>query len=146
MYEALRASDRTAYRRLCAPDVEWRFMRGFPHGGTRVGHAAVFEGVFPRLMRDFDRWTLEVDEILRDGAAVVGIGRYRGRARETGTRFAAEFVHVFHVRRGRIARVRQFTDTAVIARALGGPRRPAPSRRSARRPSGSARRRARSGG
>jgi hypothetical protein len=118
LYAALRASDRPAYRRLCHPAVEWRFMTGFPHGGTRIGYAAVFEGVFPALMRDFDRWNLEVDEVLDTGAVVVGLGRYRGRAQATGRRFVAEFVHVFRVRAGRIVRVQQFTDTALIVRAL----------------------------
>jgi ketosteroid isomerase-like protein len=123
LYAALRASDRSAYRRLCHPAVEWRFMTGFPHGGTRIGHAAVFEGVFPALMRDFDRWSLEVDEVLDTGAVVVGLGRYRGRARATGRRFVAEFVHVFRIRAGRIVRVQQFTDTALIVGALGDPPR-----------------------
>ena len=95
-------------------------MGGFPHGGTRVGHVAVFERVFPALMRDFDRWDLEVDRVLDTGAVVVGLGRYRGRARATRRRFVAEFVHIFRVRAGRIVRVQQFTDTALIVRALSG--------------------------
>jgi ketosteroid isomerase-like protein len=102
----------------------------------------VFEGVFPRLMRDFDRWALQVDEVLRAGPAVVGLGRYRGRAGGTGARFTAEFAHVFRVRRGRIARVQQFTDTALIAGALGERGRSAAGRR---RPVARARRGAASG-
>jgi uncharacterized protein len=120
LYAALRASDRAAYRRLCHPAIEWRFMGGFPHGGTRVGHVAVFERVFPALMRDFDRWDLEVDRVLDTGSVVVGLGRYRGRARTTRRRFVAEFVHIFRARAGRIVRVQQFTDTALIVRALSG--------------------------
>jgi ketosteroid isomerase-like protein len=117
---ALQASDRLAYRVLCDPAVEWRFMAGFPHGGTRVGHAAVFDHVFPALMEDFDRREIEVDEVLAAGEAVVGLGRYRGRARVTGRPFVAAFAHVFRVRDGRVVRVQQFTGAAVIVGALRG--------------------------
>jgi uncharacterized protein len=120
MYEALERSDRGLYRVLTAPDVVWQFAEGFPHGGTHVGQAAVFEGVFPALMREFSEWHLDVEEILDAGETVVGLGRYRGRARRTGRSVVAGFAHVFRVQNGQIVRVQQFTDTVQFARALAG--------------------------
>ncbi len=120
MYAALRASDREAYRVLTHPGIEWHFAEGFPHGGVRVGQAAVFDGVFPALMRDFSEWDIEVDELIAAGETVVGLGRYRARARTSGVGLVAAFAHVFRVRDGRIVRVQQFTDTLQFARALAG--------------------------
>ncbi len=121
MYAALRTSDREAYRGLTHPAIEWYFAEGFPHGGIRVGHAAVFDGAFPALMRDFSEWDIEVDELIDAGETVVGLGRYRARARLSGISLVAAFAHVFRVRDGRIVRVQQFTDTLQFARALTGP-------------------------
>ena len=118
MYHALEASDRAAYRILTHPRVEWRFAEGFPHGGTHVGHEAVFDGVFPALMRDFSEWHIEVDDVFDAGDVVVGLGQYRGRARATEREVVAAFAHVFWVHDGVIVRVRQFTDTVQFARAL----------------------------
>ena len=118
LYEALEASDQATYRILTHPQVAWHFAEGFPHGGTHIGHDAVFGHVFPTLMQDFSEWHIEVDELLDAGNAVVGLGRYRGRARATGREVVAAFAHVFRVRDGTIVQVQQFTDTVQFARAL----------------------------
>jgi len=120
MYQALESSDRAAYRILTHPWVEWHFAEGFPHGGTHVGHEAVFDGVFPALMRDFSEWHIEVDDVFDARDVAVGLGHYRGRARVTGCPVVAAFAHVFWVRDGVIVKVRQFTDTVQFARALSG--------------------------
>jgi uncharacterized protein len=112
LYAALESSDRPAYHLLLDPDVEWHFMDGFPHGGVRHGVDAILEQTFEPLMADFDDWHIDVEEILEASEAVIGLGRYRGRVRDTGRPLTAAFCHVFRVRAGRVVKVQQFTDTA----------------------------------
>jgi ketosteroid isomerase-like protein len=118
LYAALESSDRARYKVLVDPDVEWEFMDGFPHGGTRHGLTAVLDETFTALTADFDDWHVELAEILAAEGAVVGLGRYRGRARATGREVTAAFCHVFRLRGDVIVRVQQFTDTARITGAL----------------------------
>ncbi len=118
LYVALEAGDRAAYHRLLAPDVDWRFMAGFPHGGRRTGVDAVVDATFEPLMADFDEWHVDVEELIVAPGAVIGLGRYRGRARSTGHPVEADFCPVFRRRDGRVVEVRQYTDTAQFDRAL----------------------------
>ena len=118
LYAALEAGDRAAYHRLLAPDVDWWFMDGFPHGGRRVGVDAVIGATFEPLMADFDEWHIDVEELMAAPDAVIGLGRYRGRARSTGRPVEAAFCHVFRVRDGWVVEVRQYTDTVQFERAM----------------------------
>ena len=84
---------------------------GFPGGGHRHGIEEVLGKVFGALRNTWRDWSVEVDEYLDAGDAVVVLGRYAGTHGETGRSMEAVFAHVYDVEDGRITRFRQFTDT-----------------------------------
>jgi len=117
LYAAFARKDAATIRRLLHPDVEWIQCAGFPGGGRWKGVDAVFEKVFGALGSAWRDWRAEVDELLDAGSEIVAIGRYVGTHAATGKAMTAVFAHVYRVESGRVTRFRQFTDTAVIARA-----------------------------
>ena len=64
--------------------------------------------------------TFEPREYVAQSDAVVAIGRYTGTAIPTGGRMASDWVMVFNFRDGKIARFREFTDSAQFVRAFSG--------------------------
>lgn len=118
--EIIRRWYESADRELLDPNIEWLIAEGFPSGGRYVGRKAVFEEFFPRLLSNFSEWGAKLDEILDAGDFVVALGHYRGRAKTTGAAIASPFAHVWKLDGGKIVQVRQYADTALIARALAG--------------------------
>ena len=103
---------------LLDPDVEWIQNEGFPGGGHYHSADDVRQGVFGEIRRQWSTWETELDELLDAGDTVVAIGAYRATAKTTGTSVRAAFAHVFTIAGGRVVRLRQFTDTALLVRAL----------------------------
>lgn len=58
------------------------------------------------------------EEFVAGGEHVVAIGRIEGATRKARVPIDIGFVHVWTVRDGRLHRLRAFTDTAALARAL----------------------------
>ena len=52
------------------------------------------------------------------GDTVVALGQYGGKYKLTGKSFSAPFAHVWNFQNGKVARFRQYTDTAVVQSAL----------------------------
>jgi len=48
----------------------------------------------------------------------VALGEYSGTYKATGTRFSAPFAHVWKLRGDRVVAFRQYTDTALVQKAL----------------------------
>ena len=118
LYEALSNKDYAAFAELCDPNLEWIQNEGFPYGGHHHGPAAAVEGVFRTLPRHWDDFGFDKQEFHDAGDTVLVVGAYRGRHKQTGKAFEAAAVHLFDLRDGRVRRFRQFTDTALIARAV----------------------------
>jgi uncharacterized protein len=77
----------------------------------------VTERFLARFYEAFDvRFVAE--EFIAAGEHVVAIGRIEGMTRNAAVPVDVPFVHVWTVREGRLQRLRGFTDTAVLARAL----------------------------
>ena len=101
------------------PDIEWQQAQGLPHGGTYRGLPEVRANIFDPLDRDWwDSFTADPDEFLDAGDQVVVLGRYRGRAKQTGKQLDVPFVHIWTVRDDKAIRFRQFLDTAGWVEAL----------------------------
>ena len=93
---------------------------GLPHGGVYHGLAEVRRNIFEPL--DAEWWAefhAVPHEFLDGGADVVVLGRYTGRAKETGRALDVPYVHVWTFADGRAVRFRQFLDTAGWNAALG---------------------------
>ena len=117
-YEATVPGHRQALRRLQAPHVVYDLPEGMPIGG---GHFEGLNDVLERFLTNFYgafdvRFVAE--EFIAAGESVVAIGRIEGKTRKTAVPVNVPFVHVWTVREGYLQRLRAFTDTALLARAL----------------------------
>ena len=80
-------------------------------GGRHAGPRAMLEQVWGRVFAHYDI-SVEPEELLPSGDdRLVAVGRYHGVERATGRRIDAAFAHVLTMRDGRIAALRQVTDT-----------------------------------
>jgi len=117
-YEATAPGHRQATRGLQAPNIVYDIPEGMPVG---AGHFEGLEQVLERFLANF-YGALDVqfivEEYITAGEAVVAIGRIKGTTRKAAVPVDVPFVHVWTVRGGYLQRLRAFTDTAILARAL----------------------------
>ena len=117
-YEGPPAQTRKALRAALADDVEWTEAAGFPYAGTYVGPDAVFDGVFRRLAGEWIGYRADVHTYLADGDRVAAFGVYAGTYKATGKAMTASFAHLYEIREGRIVRMTQIVDSAIVNQAL----------------------------
>jgi len=117
-YDATAPGHRERLRSLQVPNVVYDLPDGMPVG---AGHFEGFEDITERFLANF-YGALDVrfvpEEFIAAGDHVVAIGRVKGTARASGVPVDVPFVHVWTVREGYLQRLRAFTDTARLARAL----------------------------
>lgn len=101
-----------------ATDAQWTEMAGFPYAGTYVGPQTVREGVFGRLMEEWDGYTFTLERLYDAGDAVVATGFYSGTYKRTGRTFRCRVCHLWELAGGRIRRFEQFCDTRLVAEAM----------------------------
>jgi hypothetical protein len=94
-YESFARGDVPAVLALLAPDVSWTEL-----GSEWEGFSAVPE------------------EFVVEADTVVALGQYSGTYKTTGKGFTAPFTHVWNFRNDKVVRFRQYTDTAVVQKAL----------------------------
>lgn len=122
LYAAFGKGDVAAIVAGLTPDVDWETVgrsSDFPTLGPRKGSAAVTE--FFRLVaenEDFSDFTPR--EFYAADDKVFVLGSYKLKVRKTGTPIASEWVHVFTLKNGKVARFREHTDTAQFATAFAG--------------------------
>ncbi|CAO3439254.1 nuclear transport factor 2 family protein [Azospirillum doebereinerae] len=103
---------------VLSPDVEWTEAKGFPYAGTYTGVEALMAGVFHRLATEWIGYRAEVHTYVADGGRVAAFGVYSGTYRATGKAMTAAFAHLYEVGGGRIVRMTQYADTAMVAKAM----------------------------
>lgn len=117
-YESTAPGHREALWGLEASAVVYDLPAGMPIG---AGHFEGLLDVTERFLTSF-YGALDVrllaEEFITAGERVVAIGRIEGTTRQTAVPVDVPFVHVWTVREGRLQRLRAFTDTAVLSRAL----------------------------
>ena len=118
LYEAFAKGDVPSVLGILAPNVSWTEAEGFPYAGTYIGPDAVLNNVFMKLGTEWEGYSAVPQEFITEGDTVVAIGNYGGKYKATGKSFSAPFVHVLNFQNGKIARFRQFTDTAIVQKAL----------------------------
>ena len=117
-YESTAPGHREALWGLEASRVVYDLPEGMPVG---AGHFEGLLDVTDRFLTSFYgafdvRFLAE--EFVTQGEQVVAIGRIQGTTRTTEVPVDVPFVHVWTVREGRLQRLRAFTDTALLGRAL----------------------------
>ena len=101
-----------------APNAEWTEAEGFPYAGTYVGVEAIMGGIFHRLGTEWIGYRADVHTYLEDGDRVAAFGVYSGTYRATGRSMRAAFAHLYELRDGKIVRMTQYVDTAMVRKAL----------------------------
>ncbi len=112
VYDAFGRGDVPGVLGAMADDVEWREAEGMPYGGVYHGGEAVVQNVFGPVTRDISDFAVTPEEFIASGDAVAVVARYTGTGKATGKQLDLSVVHVWDVRNGKIARFRQFADTA----------------------------------
>ena len=105
---------------LGADDIEWHEAEGMPYGGVYRGGEAVAQNVFGPLTQDVPDFAVTPEEFIASGDAVAVVVRYTGTGKATGKQLDLSVVHVWDVRAGKIARFRQFADTAKFLEVVPG--------------------------
>jgi len=125
-YEVIKAhyagSDAKDLEAMMAPvtdRTEWTEMAGFPYAGTYVGPDAIIAGVFKRIGEDWDGYALKVDKLVDGDTTIAAIGTYSGTCKKTGKAMSARVVHVWEMQDGKAVSFEQFTDTKLVAAAMG---------------------------
>jgi uncharacterized protein len=123
LYSAFGRGDAATVLGMFDPDIVWNEAEGIPYADRNpyVGPQQVAEGVFGRILADFEGFTVNPDKIFHDGNTVIAQGRYHGVHRATGQRLDAQFVHVWTFRDNLITGFQQYADTAQFVRVAGGP-------------------------
>jgi len=98
--------------------IEWTEAEGFPYAGTYHGPDQVTENVFMKLGTEWDGWRVTPESYLDSGEKVVVLGKYSGTYKATGKSMVADFAHVWTVRDGKAVKFVQYTDTALVQKAL----------------------------
>ena len=112
LYEAFGRGDVPAVLGAMAADIEWHEAEGMPYGGVHHGPEEVAQNVFGPQIEDIPDFAVTPEEFITSGDTVAVVARYTGTGKATGKALNLQVVHVWDVRDGKIARFRQFADTA----------------------------------
>lgn len=120
LYEAFGRGDAETVLGSMAQDVDWREAETQPYaeGNPYIGPERVGEGVFGRIMSDFEGFTVTPKTYVAEGDIVAVMGRYAGTRQGSGAPLDAQFAHVWTVRDGEVKKFQQYTDTAQLSRLL----------------------------
>jgi uncharacterized protein len=120
-YQHFKNGDIQSILGLLSEDVEWKLfeIEGVPFSGTRHGSERVGE-FFSQVFDTEEVLHFEPRELVAQGDKVVVLGDYAWRVKSTGREYESDFVHIFTVRDGKVARFQEFMDTAVVGAAYRG--------------------------
>jgi ketosteroid isomerase-like protein len=112
VYDAFGQGDVPAVLGAMTDDIEWYEADGMPYGGLHRGPDAVAQNVFGPITEDVADFSVTPEEFMASGDTVAAVVRYAGTGKSTGKALNLPVVHVWDVSNGKVARFRQFIDTA----------------------------------
>ena len=123
IYAAFSRGDAGAVLGAFHAGIVWLEAESGPYADRNpyVGPAAIAEGVFGRLMTEWEGFGVGPGKYVTQDDTVAVVGRYHGKYRATERSLDAQFVHVWTVREGQVIAFQQFTDTAQFAAVCGAP-------------------------
>lgn len=118
LYGAFGSGDLPALLALLQPDIRWQFIgdRDAPYTGTVQGHEAVAKWLGEVARIDAIQ-AFEPREFLGGSDHVTVIGWERTADTATGRVFESDWIHVFQLRDGKIARFLGMLDSEAAAAA-----------------------------
>lgn len=122
LYAAFATGNIDAVTEAMADDIVWMESENFPYADRNpyVGPAAILEGVFGRIMAEWSRWEVQVNEIFGAGERVTVLGRYLCTHGASGQELDLQMAHIWTVKNGKITRFQQYADTLSIKRVIEG--------------------------
>lgn len=120
MYEAFAKGDIPTIIAALNPQVEWWEAENFIYADMNpyIGPDAVLQGVFLRIVDEWDDFAVSPTDILDAGDTIIGHGYYSGAYKKNGERIRAQFAHFFTFRDGKVVKFQQYTDTAQFLQAV----------------------------
>lgn len=122
LYTAFAQGDIPLLLSVLSDDIDWLFYGPgeIPFAGHYRGKAEV-AGFFAKAMETSDFMEFEPREFLPGANSVLVQGHERVRAKATGRVWETEWAHVFTIEGGKIVRLREYYDTAVMVEAFRPP-------------------------
>lgn len=122
LYDAFARGDAATVLGTLDPQVVWNEAENIEYadGNPYIGPQRVAEGVFGRLMAEWDGFSVAPQQFVSEGNLVVVTGRYGGTYKASRARIDAQFVHVWTIRDGKVITFQQYADTLQFARAIHG--------------------------
>ncbi len=118
MYDS--KGDPAMTKELMDPNIVWDITPGFPNGGVYKGYDSMMNDFFGPLFPLFASFYAEGEEFYADDDNhVFVLGHYHG-VTKTGKNTQARFIHLWTIRDGKLAQLRQAADSLVLDRALNG--------------------------
>ncbi len=123
LYEAFAKGDAGTVLGAMHPEIDWNVAEGIPYADQNpfIGPQRVGEGVFGRMMADFDNFSVTPEKVIGEGDTVIALGRYRGTHRGSNRPLNAQFAHAWTVKDGQVASFQQYTDTAQYQQLMASP-------------------------
>lgn len=103
-------------------ELYWNEAESFVYADRNpyLSPSAVAEGVFGRLVMDWQDYEATASELLDAGDTVIALGRSKGRNVATGKGMDAQFAHIWRLEGGKIVGFQQYIDTLQVWRAMQG--------------------------
>ena len=128
-YAALSAGNISTILTILDPKLEWTEAERFPYyGGTWHSPQAVVDNLLVPLGRDWEGFSVAVDDCVAQDHRVVSFGTYSGTFRQTGRFMSSPFAHLWTACKGRLSHFAQYTDTAKFWRLYKPPKFVGPAR------------------
>lgn len=121
LYQAFAKGDVPAVLAVMDANIVWNEAENFPYADQNPykGPEAVLNGVFGRIMAEWEYWNL-TDIQLHDmsGNMVLATLRYKAKHKTTGKVIDSQTAHLWTLWDGKIVAFQQFTDTKQAAEAV----------------------------
>jgi uncharacterized protein len=118
LYESFAKGDVPSVLAAFGDNIEWIEAEGTPYGGTYRSGDEIVQNVFMKLATEWTGYTVTPEEFHDAGDTIIVTGKYSGSYNETGKNMSVPFAHFWTLADGKVAKFVQFTDTAVMNRAL----------------------------
>jgi ketosteroid isomerase-like protein len=107
-------------KEVLAPDLVWDITPGFPNGGVYHGWDNVAKDFFGKMAPNYESFGAVPEEFYADDDNHVFVyGHYHAETK-TGNKADVRFIHLWTLRDGKLARMRQAADSRLLQEALKG--------------------------
>jgi len=118
LYDNVAKGDVEAVGAVMDENLVWNEAEHFPYadGNPYNGFEAVLEGLFSRIMDEWEYWNeadMSFHEMTEDKVLVTG--RYKAKYKKNGATMNLQMAHLWTLKDGKIIAFQQFADTKGIA-------------------------------